>query len=117
MKTVKDWKKEIDKVLTEKVASAIKDFQAQRDEELSELAELSGILENCEVKKKTMTKELEGLNALSDQRRSRELYMKVRRLGKEIEGLGGRRDGVFLKLTTVPKLDFALLNFLSNWKP
>jgi hypothetical protein len=117
MKTVKDWKKEVDKVLTEKVASAIKDFQAQRDSELQELAELNATLENREAEKERMTGELGALNALSDQRRSRELYMKLRRLGKEIDGLGGRRDAVFSKLTTVPKLDFALLNFLSNFKP
>ena len=117
MKTVKDWKKEVDKVLGEKVSDAIKDFQAQRDEELSQLAELSESLERCEGEKERMTRELGALNALSDQRRSRELYMKLRRLGKEIEGLKERLEGVFSKLTSIPKLDFALLNFLSNWKP
>ena len=117
MKTVKNWKKEVDKILGEKVSLAIKDFEAQRDSELQELIELNATLENRKVEKETMTKELEALNALSDQRRQRELYMKLRRLGKEIEGLKERLEGVFSKLTSIPKLDFALLNFLSNWKP
>ena len=102
MKTVKDWKKEVDKVLAEKVSGAIEDFQTARDQELSELAELSATLESREAEKKTMTNELESLNMLTDQRRHRELSLKLRRLDRDVVSFRERRDTLFLKLTKLP---------------
>jgi hypothetical protein len=86
MKTAKELKKEVDKILGEKVSLAIKDFQAERDQELAELTELSESLERCETEKEQMSKELSSLNLIvgEDQRRHRELSMQLRSLEKDI---------------------------------
>jgi len=117
MKTVKDWKKEVDKVLGEKVSGTIKDFQTQRDQGLLELAELSESLERREGDKERMTKELSSLNLLKDEdkRKHRELSLKLRSVDKAVESLKERSGVLFSKLTFLPTLkldDNPLLNLL-----
>ena len=117
MKTVKDWKKEVDKVLGEKVSGEIKDFQSQRDQELSQLAELSESLERRKGDREGMMKELSSLNLLKDEdkRRHRELSLRLRSVNKDVESLKERSGVLFSKLTFLPTLeldDNPLLNLL-----
>jgi chromosome segregation ATPase len=120
MKTAKELKKEVDKILGEKVSLAIKDFQAERDQELAELTELSESLERCETEKEQMSKELSSLNLIvgEDQRRHRELSMQLRSLEKDIESLKERSGIFFTRLTFVPALkldDYPFLNLLLSF--
>ena len=66
MKTEKELRKEIDKILSDKVSARIKEFQAQRDEDFKRLVDLNQSLETIEGKRAGFLKEQIGLNRLKD---------------------------------------------------
>ena len=120
MKTKKDWENEISKVLGEKVAAAVKQYQEARGLALDELAKLGQQLEDLENRIKTLSSESAGLNLLSNKglaKRSendRTLFS----LEKHTREIRRQRDEMVQKLTLLPAgiTEGPWLNFLLQLK-
>jgi hydrogenase maturation factor HypE len=116
---VRDFRAEVDKVLREKIAAVIKGFQDEREKDIDELARLNQVLEDLKKKQGPMLTEratlvcgimgvgTKGVGGLDQ---------KLRGLEKQIKSCQGQTDEVFSRLTSVPKLDFPFLNFLSRYE-
>ena len=117
MKSEKELRKEIDKILADKVSVAVKAFQAQRDSDFKELMDLYQALETIEGKKAPFLKERGDLNRLknADLARSNYLDIHLPYLEKQANGIQHQIETVTQKLTEV-EIDPKTLNFLLNFK-
>ena len=117
MKTEKELRKEIDKILSDKVSVAVKAFQAERDEDFKELLTFNQNLEPLEGKKVAALGEKKGLNLLrnDDLAKSNQLDIKLRWLDGQIKGCKEQIEKVTLKLTEV-EIDPKTLNLFLNFK-
>lgn len=118
MKTKKDWENEISKLLSGKVAAAIKQYQENRNMALDELTTLGGQLDALEGKTKDLHKEKSGLNLLinAELARSNEIDRSFPRLAKQTKGAQARINELVTRLTEVPDTGIAWLNFLTQLK-
>ena len=110
----------VDSVLADKVSALVKDFEGQREQGLEELATLNQSLKSLEGKRATVMTERAELTRGIMGVRAKGVFnidLKLRSLEKEIKSCQKQFDVIFSKLTEIPKIDFALLNFLSRWKP
>jgi DNA repair exonuclease SbcCD ATPase subunit len=118
MKSLKECEKEINKVLSEKIAVAIKDLKDQREKDMGELFILNQKLEEIEGKKNNFVDEKKGLNPLrnSDLGRLNELDIKLRWLDGELKSWKGQIEKITQKLIDF-EVDPKTLNFLLHYKP
>jgi hypothetical protein len=116
VKTEKEIRKEVDKILADKVSVAVKVFQVQRDSDFKELMDLYQTLETIEAKKAPFLKEQSGLNRLKDKDLGRFNYLAVHLpyLDREAKRIRGYIEKVTQKLTEVPDLDNRTFNLLSR---
>lgn len=112
-------KEKIDEALKGQVMAAVKEFEERRAKDIDELARLNQILEGLNAKRATVAAEKDGLLKGffgAGSRGYNDLDIKLRGLEMEKKSLEGQIDAIFSKLTELPKIDFALLNFLSRYE-
>jgi chromosome segregation ATPase len=117
MKTEKELRKEVDKILGDKVNAAIKAFQESRDKDFKELMTLNQALEDLEKKKAPFLEEKKGLNTMinKDLARWNFLDRHIPWLEKQIKGCKDQIEKITQKLTEV-EVDSKTLNFFLNFK-
>lgn len=105
MKTMKDWKKEIEGALKEKGNEAFKTFQAHRDKDFEDLIQLSEQLHAFEVKltvaksqQEMESKKFIPLNSIMNETDRKIFYFQ-----KNIAGVQKQIDALFKKLTSYPE--------------
>ncbi len=101
MKTAKDFKKEVDKALAEKVSEFSKIFQVQREKDFEDLVSFNEQLDGLEEKRKDLlaTQEAERKNYLPSNIILNECYQKLHYTERNIEGVQKQIDSLFKKLT------------------
>ena len=104
MKAAKDWKKETDKVLTEKAKELIKTYDGERQGLFEELASLSETLEKFENQEKEIiaTQEKEAKEFIPNSKILNECGLKMGHVNKIIRETQKQIDALFLKLTKLP---------------
>lgn len=96
-------RKEVDEILTNKLNDVIKEFEAQRDQDLEELAALRKAVEDLETEKESIQKKMAGLNT----RRSREmgehnrLTQRLSRFPKVFKMKRAQIEELMIKLTEI----------------
>jgi chromosome segregation ATPase len=117
MKTLKEFEKEINKVLSNKIAAAIKDLEGQRGKDMEELMKLHQALEDLENKKAPFLQERGGLNVLknTDLGRRNFLDQHIPWLEKQAKGVQDQIEKLMQKLTEL-EVDSKTLNFLLHFK-
>ena len=117
MKTEKEVRKEIDKILSDKVSARITEFQAQRDEDFKGLVALYQTLEDLEKKRAPFLAERDGLNMLKNADLARRNYLDghIPWLEKQVKGIQDQIEKITQKLTKV-EVDPNILAFLLNFK-
>jgi len=110
MKTQDQWKKDVEKAVAEKVAVAIKDFEAQRDRGFAELAELGAQMDALEAEKRSLHEERGKLNPLknADMKALGLMDMRVIKIEKQLRSLRKKVDAIVLQLTELPADDSLL---------
>ncbi len=118
MKTLRECEKEINKVLSDKIAAAIKDLKDQRGKDMEELMNLHQALEDLENKKAPFLQERGSLNMLknSDLGRRNFLDGHIPWLEKQAKGIQDQIEKLTQKLTEL-EIDPKTLNFLLHFKP
>ncbi len=116
MKTEKELRKEIDKILADKVSARIKEFQLARDGNFKEIMTLETNLATLEEKRAPFLEEKKSLNTLIDKDLARWNFLDrhIPWLEDQIKGCQNEIDKVVGKLTSVPEFDSKTLNFLSR---
>lgn len=118
MKTVKDWKKEADKVLADKSKELIKAYDSERQGLFEELASLSETLEKFEAQKKELlaTQETEAKNFIPSQKILNECALKLQHFEKLIRERKKQIEVVFGRLTSLPEFmkDYPFFKMISG---
>ena len=101
MKTQDQWKKDVEKAVAEKVAVAIKDFEAQRDRGFAELAELGAQMDALEAEKRSLHEERGKLNPLknADLKALGLMDMQMTKIEKQKRSLQKRIDALVGELS------------------
>ena len=117
MKTEKELRKEVDKILGDKVNAAIKAFQESRDKDFKELMTLNQTLEDLEKKKAPFLEEKRGLNRMRDKDLARSNFLDghIPWLEKQIKGVQNNIEKIIGKLTDIPEFDSRTLNFFARF--
>jgi chromosome segregation ATPase len=117
MKSEKELRKEIDKILADKVGGRIKEFQLARDKDFKEVMTLNQTLETIEGKKAGFLKEKSGLNTLINKDLARWNYLEghIPYLQKQAREIQDRIEKITQNLTEV-EIDPKTLNFFLNFK-
>jgi chromosome segregation ATPase len=104
------WRKEIEKLLNNKIASAIKEVEAQRDRGFAELAELGAQMDAFEAEKRSLHEERGKLNPLknADMKALGLMDMRVSKIEKQLRSLRKKVDAIVLQLTELPADDSLL---------
>ena len=117
MKSEKELRKEVDKILGDKVSVAIKAFQESRDKDFKELLTLNQTLEDLERKQAPFLEEKKGLNRMREKDLARWNFLDrhIPWLEKQIKGYKEQIEKVTQKLTEV-EIDPKTLKFFLNFK-
>ena len=116
MKIIKDWEKEVNKILAEKVETIVKKFKEERAQNLIELATLSQKLEDLEKKTTPFLDEKKGLNTLINKDLARWNYLNIHIpwLQKQVGGIQNEIEKIVGRLTDIPDFDSRSLNVFSR---
>jgi chromosome segregation ATPase len=115
-KTAQEWQVEVDKILAEKVAAAVKKFHEDRSRAFDELAKLTPSLDDLETQVKDLLNEKSKLNMLITPELARwnELDRKIPFLQGQAKGFRRQMEEIVQRLTAIPKdiKESTLMNFL-----
>ena len=113
---MKALRKEIDQALIDKLDMAIKEFQAQRDEQLKEVVALKKSVETLEAEKAGIVEAMKGLNTAktSDLAEYNRLTQKLTWLERQLKGKQNQVDALMGKLTKL-EVDPQTLNLLLTY--
>jgi len=112
----KDFRKEVDKILSGKLDDAVKAYQAARESDFQRLTELSKSLEGLENKKAASEDEKRGLNPMKSKEKTRfdTLTLQGPRIERNIKKIKAEINSIMKKLTEIeidPKTLTLLLHF------
>jgi len=104
MKSKKDWENEIQKIISEKVAAAVKEYREGRDSAIDDLTKVSQQLEDLENRVKTISSESAGLNLLrnADMAKRNENDRTLFSLQKHLRETRKQMDAIIEKVTVIP---------------
>ena len=104
MRTQEEWKKEVEKLLNNRVGEAVAQHQAQRDRGFAELSELSAQQDALLAEKKTLEEERAGLNMLknADLKQANLMSMRLQKIDKQSRSLQKRIDALVGELSELP---------------
>jgi DNA repair ATPase RecN len=112
--TVKDWKKKIDESLKDRARELLENFEANQEEGLKELACLSDLVEKFETSKQEaiLRGEMERKNFIPNNSVLNQVEQKLFECNGNIRDLQKKIDGIFQKLTELPKSFSEIYPFL-----
>jgi len=104
MRTQADWRTEIDRLLSVKVAEAVAQVESQREKSFLELSELSTQLESLQHEKENLNKERATLNPLkdADMKALGLMDMRMTKISKQERSLQKRTSAIVAELTELP---------------
>jgi len=116
MKNEKDLRKEVDQILSDRLSTAIKAYQAQRDQDFNELAALKKAVETLEADKADVQKTMADLNTrkTSGLAEHNRLTQKLNWMGRQLKGKKNQVDALMKKLTEI-EIDPKTLNLLLTY--